>query len=192
MTQTLRLAASRAAPLAALALVAGCAGAPGIRPDNVSSAYTPDILNYSAGKGGMLTEVIGNPFVAPKSELDAAVVETAQKSHFGQKIPFFTQAPEDYTSPYRVVFAMNPAKGTSAYTLCEGGAETRPRQPSESDRVSAALCARETVVSSVRGSVAGPLGPRDPAFLNLIAQLTHALFPPSSPERRGRSSHFDL
>ena len=192
MKNNLSVASAWAASLAALGLLAACAGTPAVQPTNITSGYSPDILNYSAGKGGMLTEVIGNPFKAPKAELEAAVAETAEGSHFGQHVPFFTQPPEGYTSPYRVVFAMNPAPGTNAYKLCSGKAETRLRQPSESDKVSAALCAREVVITSVRGSVAGPLGPRDPAFLALISQMTLALFPPNSPERRGRDSEFDL
>ncbi len=192
MTENLRVAGSLTLALAALTLVAGCAGTSTVQPGSASAGYTPDILNYSAAKGGILTEVIGNPFAGPKGELDAAVVETAAKSHFGQKVPFFTQAPEGYTSPYRVVFAMNPVRGTSAYTLCGGKAETRARTPKESDRVEAALCAREVVITSVKGSVAGSLGPRDPAFLNLIAQMSQALFPINSPERRGGSDTFNL
>ncbi len=163
-----------------------------VQPSGSSAGYTPDILNYSAAKGGMLVEVIGNPFARPKATLDAAVTETAAKSHFGQKVPFFTQAPENYTSPYRVVFAMNPVRGTSAHGLCAGTTETRARLPRESDRVQAALCAREVVITSVKGSVAGPLGPRDPAFLSLISQITLALFPANSPERRGGRDNFNL
>jgi len=180
------------APVAALGLLAACAGSTTVQPGSVTSGYSPDILNYSAGKGGMLTEVIGNPFAGPKGELDAAVIETAQRSHFGQKIPFFTTPPEGYTSPYRVVFAMNPVSGTSAATLCDGRAQSRPRLPKESDRVAAALCAREVVITSVSGSVAGPLGPRDPAFVALIAEMTHTLFPPIASERRGRDNQYDL
>ena len=192
MRKTLPAASACLAASAALGLLAACAGTPTVLPSNVTASYTPDIINYSAGKGGMLTEVVGNPFNAPKAELEAAVVETAEDSHFGQDIPFFTRPPEGYTSPYRVVFAMNPAPGTDFYELCGGKAETRLRAPSESDQVAAALCARETVITSVRGSVAGPLGPRDPAFLQLIAQMTLALFPPDAPERRGRDGRFDL
>lgn len=188
MTKTIRLAL----PFAALFVLAACAGSTSVLPRTVTSGYTPDILNYSAGKGGMLTEVIGNPFAAPKAELDAAVVETAQVSHFGQKIPFFTQAPADYTSPYRVVYAMNPGPNTNGYTLCAGKAESVRRQPKDSDRVYAALCAREVVITAVDGSVAGPLGPRDPAFVQLIAQLTQALFPTSAIERRGRGGRFSI
>jgi len=188
MTKTLPFTGS----VIALAFLAGCAGSPVVQPSHSSAGYTPDILNYSAAKGGMLTEVIGNPFAGSKAELDAAVAETAAKSHFGQKVPFFTQAPEGYTSPYRVVFAMNPARGTSAYSLCAGTAETRARTPKESDRVAAALCAREVVITSVKGSVAGPRGPRDPVFLDLIAQMSLALFPTTSPQRRGGSGGFNL
>ena len=188
MTKTIRLAI----PVAALFLLGACAGTATVLPRSVSSGYTPDILNYSAGKGGMLTEVVGNPFAAPKEELDAVVVETAQVSHFGQKIPFFTQAPDDYTSPYRVVYLMNPGPNTSSYTLCAGEGKSVRRQPSDPDRVYAALCAREVVITAVNGSVAGPVGPRDPAFVQLVAQLTQALFPPVSGERRGRDGRFDL
>ena len=186
--------ASAAAPaaLAALGLLAACAGTPTVLPPTVGPAYGPEIINYSAGKGGMLTEVVGNPFQAPKAELEAAVVEAAEGSHFGQRIPFVLRPPAGYNSPYRVVYAMNPVPGTNPRDLCGGEAQTRQRLPSESDRVSAALCAGDSVISSVRGSVAGPTGPRDPAFRSLIAQLTLAMFPPESPERRDGRGIFDL
>jgi hypothetical protein len=170
---------------AAAAILAGCAGGgPVLQPPQTYSAYTPQILNYAAQKGGMLVEVIGNPFQASKQDLDAVIADTLANSHFGQKIPFFTQAPANYTSPYRVVVALNPAPGTSAYKLCAGGVQTQARGPRDPDRVQAALCAQDQVVTSVGGYVFGPTGPRDPNFVGLIAQTSHALFPPTSPDQR--------
>ncbi len=175
---------SLGAALAAIVTAAGCAGGPTVYWDNVTSGYWPGIVNYSAARGGMLAEVVGNPFAAPKSDLDAAVLETARDSHFGPPLPFFTQAPEGYNLPYKVVFVMNPVPGTGGFAVCRGEAQTRPRGPSEPDRVYATLCSGNVNLSSASGGVAGPLGPRDPAFLGLIADLTFALFPPESPEDR--------
>ncbi len=183
---------SLGAALTVAVLLAGCAGAPTVYWENVGSAYSPGILGYSSTKGGMLTEVIGNPFAAPKSELDAAIVETAQNSHFGQKVPFFTQAPEGYNSPYKVVYIMNPVVGAGGFELCQGKVETRQRAPSEPDRVLATLCSGDVNISTASGGVPGPLGPRDPAFLALISDLTYALFPPGRPDDREDNRRFFL
>jgi len=164
-------------------VLASCAGAPTTRPATVTGTYSPRMLEYVAGKGGMLTEVVGNPFSAPKSEVDAAVLSTMETSHFGARFPFFSKAPEGYSSPYRVVVALDPAPGTSAYTLCAGNVRTQPRGPSDPNRVVAAFCARERVVTANQGLVYGPTGPRDPAFVGLIAQLSQSLFPPNDQER---------
>lgn len=172
------------------AMLAACAGTPTVQPASITGTYTPRLLNYVAGKGGMLTEVIGNPFNAPKEEVDRVVLATMERSHFGPRFPFFTEAPADYTSPYRVVVALDPARSTSPYTLCAGGVETRQRAPTESNRVEAAFCAREQVITSTSGVVAGPLGPRDPAFVNLIEQISLALFPPHDTERNSRDDFF--
>lgn len=183
---------SRFAILAAAAVALGaCAGGGAVvQPAQTYSSYTPQVLDYAATKGGMLVEVIGNPFQASKQDLDAVIVETMAASHFGQPMPFFTQAPANFTSPYRVVVALNPVPGTSAYKLCAGGVQTRARGPRDPDRVQAALCARDQVVTSVSGYVFGPTGPRDPNFVGLIAQSSHALFPPTSPDQREDRDRF--
>lgn len=164
-------------------VLASCAGAPTTQPATVTGTYSPRLLEYVAGKGGMLTQVVGNPFSAPKAEVDAAILSIMEKSHFGARFPFFTEAPEGYTSPYRVVVALDPAPGTSAYALCAGNVRIQPRGPSDPNRVVAAFCARERVVTANQGHVHGPSGPRDPAFVRLIAQLSHSLFPPNDQER---------
>lgn len=175
--------------LAAVALLTAalgaCAGAPTVQPTSVTATYTPRILDYAGSKGGMPTEIVGNPFRVPKEELEAVIVETMARSHFGQKIPFFTEPPEDFASPYRVVVALDPAPGTNSYTLCAGTAQSRLRAPTEPTRVAAALCARELVITATRGSIAGPTGPRDPGFVRLIGQISMALFPPVDLEKRG-------
>ena len=172
-----------AVPLCA-ALLGACAG-PVVHSSSINPGWTPQLLDYAASKGGILVEVQGNPFQAPKEELDAVIVETMAKHHFGQKVPFFSKAPPDFGSPYRVVVALNPGRGISTHKLCAGTVETRPRGPQDPDRVHAALCARELVITSAVGSVSGSIGPRDPNFVELIAQVSLSLFPPDDPIRRG-------
>lgn len=178
----------------ALALVQsilfGCAGGTMVRPVTLTGSYTPQILSYAGGKGGMPVAVVGNPFNAPQEDVDAAVAAALERSHFGPRIPFLTQAPEGFTSPYRVVVALDPAPGAGARSLCAGRVETRPRAPAGLNRVEAALCARELVITSTGGRVAGPLGPRDPAFVALIERIGHALFPPFDPDRHDGNDDF--
>ncbi len=83
------------------ALVAGCA-VPTTYKWNWAQ-WNPDKLGYAAGQGALLTDIRGNPFNAPKTAVDAAITDTMYQSHFGPPVPFVTQAPEDYKSPYRVV-----------------------------------------------------------------------------------------
>jgi hypothetical protein len=87
---------------------------------------------------------------------------------------------------------MNPVPEAGGFALCGGKVETRRRAPSEPDRVLATLCSGSVNISTASGGVAGPLGPRDPAFLALIADLTYALFPPKAPDDREGGQRFFL
>jgi hypothetical protein len=186
ITETKSVMSNVTTVLVAVALagaLSGCAGAPVVQNEYATGTYDPSVLNYISSKGGMPTEVIGDPFTGPREELDAVVTETMAKSHSGQHFPFFTKVPENFKSPYRVVVAFNPDSATGAYALCVGGVRTQARAPSAPDRVMAALCAGDRVITSAVGTIAGPTGPRDPGFVHLLAQLSSALFPPYSPNR---------
>ena len=71
-----RLAVTRKSVLAMVVLsgaaVAACASTDVVvSPTNFYGAYTPTVLNYSATSGGMLVEVVGNPFDALPGRIGA-------------------------------------------------------------------------------------------------------------------------
>ena len=188
--------ARAAAPGAALGmlaagLLAACAGTSQIGYTYVSDNYSMNYLRYAAGRGGMLTEVVGNPFAADKAALDRRVTESFETAHFGPELPFFTEPPADYSSSYKVVVLFDAAPSANAARLC-GDAERPQRTAGDGSGtvyVLAAFCSADTRVTSAGGSVAAS-GPDDPGFRSFMNQLSLQLFPPQAPDRNDRDSDF--
>ncbi len=177
---------SRSAALAVLAVtgaaLTACAGdGTRVQPPYIGS-YDPEMLDYAASKGAVLTEVVGNPFGVAKEELDGAVVGAMRGAHFGQPVTFTTTPPADYTSPYRIVMLFNPAPGAQTNRVCAEPAQPSAAQPGELS-VIAAFCSKDTVVTSTKGRVSKPQGPRDAAFRLLIRRVTVELFPVRDPDQ---------
>lgn len=155
----------------------------------LSDNYSPYLLNYAAKRGGMVTEIVGNPFEGAKESTDLSVTETFEDHHFGPELDFIATptaaATGEDREAFRVVVLFNPAPNTNSAKLCSNPA--RPQGPA-SDRVSviAAFCTTDTRVSSAAGSVGGATSPDDPAFKSLMKQVALELFPPRSPNRADR------
>ena len=154
-----------------------------LSPTSYYGAYTPSVLNYSATSGGMLVEVLGNPFDAPKGELESSITGAMTGSHFGPQVDFVTTPGDGFRSPYRVVMVFDSTQGYSQYNLCARTASIQP-VPGETVKAHVALCAADKPLTGVSGSVGEVTGPNDPKFGQLIAQLTTNLLPPSNPDRR--------
>lgn len=170
--------------------LAGCAGMPQLQDVYLSDSYRFQMLNYAAASGGMLTEITGNPFDVDKAELDQVVTETFTNSHFGPEFGFFTEAPEDYRSPYRTVVLFNAAEGVNAKRLCGGGDREQSSTPG-SIRLIAVFCSSDRRISSATGVLGGASGPEDPTFKRLLSQVSYQLFPPYSPVRSDRDFEAD-
>ena len=145
-------------------------------------SYDPGMLNYAASKGGMLTEIVGNPFDVPKEEVGRAVTNNMTGSHFGPKVVFTTKASPDNPSPYWVVVLFDPAPNAQAQRLCSD-----PNQPSAAQagrlRLMVAFCSSDTVITSTAGWISKPQRPTHPTFRSLIRQITVVLFPPRDPNQ---------
>lgn len=154
-----------------------------LSPTSYYGSYTPSVLSYSATSGGMLVEVLGNPFDAPKGDLEEAITGAMTGSHFGPHVDFVTVPGEDFRSPYRVVMVFDSTQGYSQYKLC---AQTETIEPGAGESVTAhvALCAADKPLTGVTGWAGEVSGPDDPRFRHLIAQLTTNLLPPINPDRR--------
>lgn len=155
----------------------------------LSDNYSPYLLNYAAKRGGMVTEIIGNPFDGSKDMIEQSVTQSFEDHHFGPELDFVAtptaQATGEGREAYRVVVLFNPAPNANSAKLCSDPG--RPQAPA-SDRVSvlAAFCTTDTRVSSAAGSVGGVSSPDDPAFRKLMEQVALELFPPRSPNRADR------
>ena len=167
--------------------LAACAGAAIVQPAIVTATYDPSVLQYIASRGGLPTEVVGNPFNAPDEQVHSVVRETMARSHFGPKFPFLAEKPQGFASPYRMVVVLIPAPGAAYHKLCAGAAASQAGKPAGGEvRVAAALCATDRMITSTKGRVAGAREPQDPAFVGLIAQVSHALFPLRDEKDRDR------
>ncbi len=142
-------------------------------------------LGYAAAQGAMLTEIRGNPFDAPKAELDKTVTETMYGAHFGPLVRFVTQdeAPPGLKSPYRVVMLMNPEETTNSKELCTGNPAPGAGTPGQV-KIAAAVCAEDLMETSIWGKVAEVTGPDDSGFKALIRQMTMQLFPHQDTDDR--------
>ncbi len=160
--------------------LAACSDAPVTAYNYVSDNYSPRELSYAASRGGMLTEITGNPFDAPKAALDSTVTTAMEEAHFGPELAFFTEPPEGSSSAYRVVVLFNPARSANGVKLCSS-LERPQAERQGSVGVLASLCSTDTRINTAGGSLAGATGPDDPAFEHFMRQLSLELFPPQSP-----------
>ena len=74
-------------------------------------------------------------------------------SHFGPRVPFVTQRPEGYKSPYRIILLFNPAGSLNAGNACRQQAVPSAAQPGVV-RILGVLCSNEDRETSVIGEIA--------------------------------------
>jgi hypothetical protein len=161
--------------LAAALLLAGCQGAPVVRPATYES-YTPQ---YAAAMHQL--ELIGTAAGPGGTEQLAAVAAKgiAQGSMAGPQFTLYPRKEEDPQYSNRVVVVIGGADGGS---LCaappQTGSELRAPGPL---RVAAAACTGGSRLSSTSGSVSEITGPDDPAVARLFRQIGAELFPMRNP-----------
>ncbi len=155
-----------------------------IAPTSYYPGYTPTVLNYAATRGGMLTQVRGNPFEqATEEQLGSEIARVMASSHFGPRSPFITTAPDDFASPYRVVVVFDPAQTVSSYKVCDGRYDAAAARRDGTVRAHAVLCANEKPLTAVSGQARNVETPGDANFRQLIGQMSILLFPPRDPNR---------
>jgi hypothetical protein len=165
--------------LLAGAALSACAGMPVINYSYVAEHYEPELLGYPASRGGLYTEVVGNPFKADKAALDTRVTEAFEAAHFGPVLDFVTEKPAGDDPAYRVVVLFNPARHANAARLCSSADRPQSGRAPGEVGVMAAFCSSDSRISSTVGRVSGAQALDDPAFGRLLAQVGLSLFPPA-------------
>lgn len=173
----------------ALGVLAACAGSVVVQMGNITPKYYPGLVGYIASRGGLPTEVVGNPFDAPDEQVSAVVRETMAKSHFGPDFPFLAEKPLGFSSSYRMVVVLGSNGDTGYHKLCAGvhapgGGESGGAEI----RMTAALCVGDSMVTGTTGRVSGVRAPDDPAFAALISQVTHELLPLKNEQMQDREN----
>lgn len=156
--------------LGAAVLLAGCDGAPVVRPAQVDS-YTPQ---YAAAMSQL--EFIGTAGSPEATQIlaDAAAKGISQGSMAGPQFTLRPRQPEEQELSTRVVVVVGGASGA---TLCAAPPEQGGEFKGGSLHVTAAACTGGSRLTSTSGSVSGVSGPDDPAVAHLFRQIGAELFP---------------
>lgn len=166
--------------LAAMAGLAACAGG-GVRLTQQEAAptYSPGEFAYAGAGRDLRVVVLGNPFGGDPAAFARAVTDAMQGRHWGQRANFTTEPGPSARQRYRVVMLFDPGPGLNRYSLCDEPAESLPRDAAgEGVTLFAAFCRGKRLRSSIKGYVGAASGTSDPAFRELVGQVTNGLFPP--------------
>lgn len=177
-----------------LAVLAGCGGQTTVVQPTFRTSYDPAMLMYAAKQGGVKVDILGAPFAGREAAVSQTVTSRLAQSVPGVDMPFFTEPPEGFESPFRVVMLFDPAPGTDYQHLCTApgkGAGDAAATGSERLRVAAALCSTNQTITRVRGSVSNVRSPEDDGFADLVGQLGRGLFLPTNPDMNNGGGDFD-
>lgn len=172
--------------LAALVLVAACAGTVRLTQLNITPTYSPNEFAYAAADRDLHVVIVGNPFGGDQAAFESAVTDAMQGRHWGQPTNFTTTPGENARLAFRVVLIFDPQVGMNSARQCREemvGVQTVPRD--DEIEISAAFCREENLRTRIRGRVSGATGPQDPVFRELVGQVTNGLFPPERNRNRG-------
>jgi hypothetical protein len=177
MTHRLR----RLLPAAVLAVagtgLTACVGSGGggrVVVDQIGPLYSSVQFSAAADGRDLRTTVQGDPFGAPG--FDQAVAQIMTATYVGPKTRFTPTPGPSAKRDYFVALAFNPQPEVVPGSLCNG--QTVTTAPAQRPIVvRAAFCVAGRDASSVSGYLDQASGPDDPAFVNMIRQLTIQLFP---------------
>jgi len=173
--------------LASLFLIVACApGSVRLTRLDISPTYDPGEFAFVAAGRDLHVEIVGNPFGGDQAAFEAAVTDAMQGRHWGQRTNFTTTPGEDARLTHRVVFLFDPLPSQNGSRLCRGEAtDLRTERVAGEIALFGAFCREETARSRIRGHIAAATGPEDPAFRELVGQVTRSLFPPNRGRNRG-------
>lgn len=163
-------------------LLAGCSASGGvITYTEMDTGYSPQEFAYAGGPGELWTEVMGNPFTAPKPELDQAVTATMYAAHFGPATRFTTTPGPKALRTYRVQLMFNGPE-TNAMAACGPVAPIPAIYRGGNVLLFAAFCRDDRALTFLRAAGDKFAGPEDPRFVAFIREITIRLFPPQNPD----------
>ena len=172
---------------ASLLFAAACLPTDGVRltHEHLSQVYDSGEFAYAGAGRDLHTVVHGNPFGGGQPAFGRAVTDAMQGRHWGQRTHFTTAPGADARNTYKVVLLFDPPIDFTGLRLCRDDDATLAGVPRRGDAVQvfAAFCRGDKSLTEIKGSIASASGAKDPAFRELIGDVTSALFPPAHPSR---------
>lgn len=148
----------------------------------ISPSYRAGEFGYAGARGAIRVIVAGDQLDTAPEILGKTVTDAMTGRHWGPRTKFTTQDHPGIRPSYRVVMMFNPAPTMIGMRLCRDDPATLPvARPDSGIILFAAFCRGGESMNEIKGRVAGASGPDNPAFTELVGQVTHGLFP---PERR--------
>jgi len=188
MTKTLTSITRGALVAACLAagglLLAACQGTTSSRGD-YAPGYRVTDLALAARNDGVPLTVTGNPLGMSDAEATRAIIERFHVPGWAPQVDFRPRTAQD--GGYGVVLVFDPPLDTTPQQACgvQFGRSLLHTPQGDRHRVVAAFC-NGGPMSSTRASFAPVSGPDDPAFRELLNQVSLTLFPAFNPEMRDR------
>lgn len=174
----------RARPLAALAalsVLAGCAGATVISPPSYGR-YSASDFAYAAAGRDLHVVVRGNPSGLTDAAFAQATVDAMQGKHAGPVNTRFSLTPNPDRPDYRVILLFDAPGSASAASVCRGTAPIAAVSPRDRPvTLTAAFCWRDDPLSDLMAT--GPaLGP-DPRLqlASFMGSVMPILLPVENP-----------
>lgn len=181
-------------PVCTAAALAGCDASTIITKVDIAHNYQPvELWRFYGGDNALRVVGYGSPFGDPPARVAAAVVAAMQGHNSGPRVTF-SAAPAPPPKPrWRVVMALNPTELRDTNDLCKlaetpNTAPLTARSQGGRLRIMAAFCQGDWTATQATARGKDISGLESPNFANLLAQLTHALFPSRNPhdDRRCR------
>ncbi|MFD2262678.1 hypothetical protein ACFSM5_07245 [Lacibacterium aquatile] len=165
----------------ALALLLAACGSSRVYNTDYSTTSTISELAIAAGSAPVPVVVAGNPFAQASIERLNTGVTAAMPTYFASNLQWQSAPPLDPNATNRVVFLFRQEGVARRDEVCGQQPSASPAPMGADLQVTAAFCRGPSALSSASGSVPMPMTPEDPAFKELVANVTTALFPPRTP-----------
>jgi hypothetical protein len=175
----------RLAMLILAGLVSACSPSTGfIYNHYVYPSYRPNDIAFAGASGQLWTEVVGNPFAAPKPVFDDAVTRAMHGAHFGPATDFTTTPSPGLNRSFHVRLLFNANALSTWNRICAGPPPAfAPSPGGGAVSMSAAFCQDDLALTFLNAEASGFTGPDDARFARFISDATMKLFPPqNNPE----------
>ena len=160
-----------------LPVLTACQGAVIVRAPIPNLNYTVDDFDYASRNGEIRTRIGRNPFGGPHAAFSTRVTDHMYGANIGGDVTFAPSPGGTGSGRHHVVMFFNPPISADETDFCVPNAKVATQPFSDTLRLVAGFCYRNTLLSTADGRVRGVRNADAPLFRALVRQVTLSLFP---------------